>query len=373
MEALRVPLEEALDLRVRGHSHIYLLLVVKQALLVGLVDRAGWWAVEPSAMLVSQLSVLLFLRINCLLADVEHISVHLLKVLRPRDGLREVLAGALLLELFNLRPDVIRNVRGGGNRVKDVGQAELLKEALHLLFLLGDLGELSLHDGLEDVLEFVLERADRRWNHMTQFFIDFRPGVDFFSHGGQGGEVLWVYRWELFNWHARLVVNLFIIISGLGEHVLRLLEFSCKISEVGTSASLRERLGLSELLDADCHVRYSFIHATALILGLLVLGGAKLPVGLSQEVLAVVSEHVSHLTVVVGAQGRVHLVVIKGFLEVEGDLRGDLREDTSVHTGIRGFLEEKVLGLGQAQITVLCECLLVEITRMRIRWQLGDH
>lgn len=85
-EALCVPLEKTLDLDVSGDSHVNLLLVFEETLLVLLIDSRGRWSVEVSAVLVAQLSILVLLGLERLLADVEHICVHRLHILRASDG-----------------------------------------------------------------------------------------------------------------------------------------------------------------------------------------------------------------------------------------------------------------------------------------------
>lgn len=81
-----------------------------------------------------------------------------------------------------------------------------------------------------------------------------------------------------------------------------------------------------------------------------------------------VAEDIGKFSVIETAQTWVHLIGLEGLLEIDGDLGGYFSENSSIHTSIARLLKEEVLGLSQAQIAILCQCLLVEIDGMGISW-----
>jgi hypothetical protein len=58
------------------------------------------------------LGIFSLLSIEHLLTLVDHVSIQLLHLIGSLDGLREVLGGTLLLELFDLRPYGVGDVTG---------------------------------------------------------------------------------------------------------------------------------------------------------------------------------------------------------------------------------------------------------------------
>ena len=109
-EALLVGLKLGLELGVRGHRHIHLLLVLCQTVLILLVDSRGRWSVEFRTVLGAVSAIFRLLVIKRLLALGQHVCIDLLQALASLDTLREVLCGALLLELLYLGPDLVGHV-----------------------------------------------------------------------------------------------------------------------------------------------------------------------------------------------------------------------------------------------------------------------
>ena len=159
-----------------------------------------------------------------------------------------------------------------------------------------------------------------------------------------------------------LIVYLFVLLDGLGKELLRLGSLGREVGLVSATDLVSERLGLVEFLDADGQVSDGKCHASALIVCFLEERGAELPVGLRLEVLGVVAHHVGELSTIETTQVWAHLVRLEGLVEVESDLGGDLGEHSRVHASVTRLLEEEVLGLGQAEVRVLGQCLLLKVT-----------
>jgi len=358
---------------VGGGSHLDLLLVVEDALLVSLVYGRGSRAVERSAVLVAQLRIFGFLGLKCLFTRTDHVEVDLLQVCGALDGLREVLGSTLALELFNLGPNGVRHVVAGGSRVQDLGESELLKVGTHLFILFSNLGKLTLDDLLEHILKLSFESSDSWRRHSAELGVDLCLLVELVAHGDEVDEVLRVKLGQLARGNVLLVVNLFVVVDSFCEHCLCLLELASEVGEVGATASLSVALRISELFHADSEVSDCEVHGAALLASLEELGRAQLPVGHSAEVAAVIPEHIRHLPVVEGSQIRINLVSLEGLLKVDGDLGGNLGENAGGHTCVTRLLEEEVLGLGQAEVAVLVQRLLVEVAGVGVGGQLSRH
>ena len=102
----------------------------------------------------------------------------------------EVLVGALLLELLDLGPKIVRNLLGSSERVKRLRQAKLLQEVLKLLVLSLNLCKFVTHDSLKDFLELVLLLADRRRNQVSELVLKRVLSVESFEHRDSLAEVL---------------------------------------------------------------------------------------------------------------------------------------------------------------------------------------
>ncbi len=117
----------------------------------------------------------------------------------------------------------------------------------------------------------------------------------------------------------------------------------------------------------------SQVHALSLLASLLELLRAEIPVSHRLEVLAVVSEHIGEFAVVEAAQVGVYLVGLESLFKVDTHLGSDLGQHVGIHASVGCFLKEQVLGLGQAQVAVHVEGLLVEVSRVAVGWQLSRH
>lgn len=98
------------DLLICSYSHIDLVLVIHDTLLVLLVSRVRRRAIEFSAILLAQLHIFSLLRLEELLALVEHVKVYLLEALSALNGLSEVLCRTFSLELLDLGPNSVWHV-----------------------------------------------------------------------------------------------------------------------------------------------------------------------------------------------------------------------------------------------------------------------
>jgi hypothetical protein len=65
--------------------------------------------------------------------------------------------------------------------------------------------------------------------------------------------------------------------------------------------------------------------------------------------------------------------LFKGLLEVNTYLRTNLGQHLRFHARILGLLEEKILGLGKAQVAIHCQCFFRKIDRNVSRWKISDH
>ena len=297
-------------------------------------------------MLVAQLGIFVFLTLNRGPTGRDHVIVDSLEALSACDSIGEVLGGSLFLELLDFDPNGVWHIVVSSDRMQDLRQTKLLEEACHLLVLLRHLREFALDDALKDVFEFILKGTHCRWNDVTQLVIKVRLGVDFIIHRGQIDEVLRIELGHLADVNLGLVVNLLVVIDGLGQDTLSLGEFCRKIGQVGAAACLSKRLSLGVVLHAEGHKRHSLVHSSAIVRSIRVLEVSKLPVGHGLEVFRVIAKHIRKLAVVEAPQVRIDLVILKGFLEVDCDLCGDLGQHSRVHASIRGLFEEKILGLG---------------------------
>ena len=208
---------------------------------------------------------------------------------------------------------------------------------------------------------------------MTKLLIERHLSVQLVSDRLELDKVLRVEFWQLISRQSLLVVDLFVLVSGLGEQCLSIGKLGVEVALIGTTAGDSKILSILEGLNADSEVGDSQIHAFALVTGLLVLELSEIPVSHGLEVLGVVAQHIGNLFVVEVAQIRIHLVGLECLFKVDAHLGGHLGENACIHACIRGLLEEQVLGLSQAQVAVLIERLFVEIGRVAVRRQLGGH
>lgn len=100
-----------LDLGIGSCRHFNLLLIFEDLLLVGGVHRRRWWTVELGSMLLTQLSVLVLFILNGLLALTKHFHVDLTNLFAAFNRLFEICLRSFLLELLDLVPDGIGNIR----------------------------------------------------------------------------------------------------------------------------------------------------------------------------------------------------------------------------------------------------------------------
>ena len=207
--------------------------------------------------------------------------------------------------------------------MENLGKAELLEEGSHLLLLLSDLRELSLHNLLQHRFKLRLESAYSRGRHGAQLCIDLRLLVNLIVHWNQVDKVLWVSLGQFCGRDGLFVVDLFVVIDCLGKHLLSGLEFSFEILLIGTAASLSKRPCIGEFLDTESQIGHSKVHPFALVTSLGKLVRAKLPVRHCAEVLRVISKHVRELAVVKVAEVWINLVSLKSFFEVDSDLSSD--------------------------------------------------
>lgn len=324
-------------------------------------------------MLAAKCVIFVFLTLNSGPTGHNHVIIYCFEALSSLNSTGEVLSGSLFLELLNLNPDRVRHIVVSSNGVQHLGQAKLLQESSHLLVFLRHLREFALNDALKNILEFILKDTHCRWHDVTQFIIEVRLSVDLISHRHQIDEVLRIKGRHIAEINFGLIVNLLVVIDSLGEDTLSLRELRGKVGQIGAATSFSKGLSLGVVLHAESHIRNSLVHALTFFRSFRILEVSKLPVGHGLEVARMVTEHIRKLAVVEAAQVRVDLVSIKGFLEVDGDLSGDLGQHSWVHAGVRGLLEEEVLGLSQTQVTVLGECLLVKVASVGLRWELSGH
>jgi hypothetical protein len=101
---------------------------------------------ESSAILLSQLIVLLFFGANCLFHCSNQVVVNLYYYLISLHGGSKVLRSSLLLELFNFRPNFVGNVFGAIDTLECLREAIAFEEVLKLLVLGLDLGKLILNN-----------------------------------------------------------------------------------------------------------------------------------------------------------------------------------------------------------------------------------
>lgn len=123
-------------LLVGSRGHVHLPLVVEDLLLVRGIDGGRRWAVELGTVLLAESSVLSLFSVDDLFASSEHFHVELTDLISTLYSLREICCGSLLLELLDLRPDGVRDVVVGGERVESLGETVLLEEASQLLVTL---------------------------------------------------------------------------------------------------------------------------------------------------------------------------------------------------------------------------------------------
>lgn len=175
----------------------------------------------------------------------------------------------------------------------------MLKEARHLFIFLSNLGELTLNDLLQVLLEFVLKCSDRRRDNVAELVVKRISLVNRLAHVDQVDEVLGVGLLKLIGWDIGLVVYLFVLLNGFCEQLLSLRHLSFVVTHVATAKSTNEGLSRVELLNSDSQVGSCLAHTFTLGGGSVVLGLSELPVRLSLEVPCVVGHHIGVLSVVV--------------------------------------------------------------------------
>ena len=246
-------------------------------------------------------------------------------------------------------------------------QAKLTQETIHLLILLSSFLELCLDIALKDCLELVLKGADGGRDDMAQLFVEFRRGIERILDINQVDKVLRIWFLKFCGRDVSFVVDLFIFVNGLGQCFLSCGLLLVEVGLIGSTKSISEGLSLVELFNTDSQVSDGKVNSTTLCVCLLIIVITKLPVGLSTKVARVVRHNIRKLSTIIASQIIIYLVVLVRLFEVDGDLCGNLREYRSVHARTKAFLEEEVLCLRQAKITVHRKGLFVEVSGEVVR------
>jgi hypothetical protein len=78
----------------------------------------------------------------------------------------------------------------------------------------------------------------------------------------------------------------------------------------------------------------------------------QVKISLCNEVLRMVPEHISKSPTLICSQLLIHLIALKGFLEVDWHLSSNFSKNFWSHVSITGFLEEQVLSLSKTEIAI---------------------
>lgn len=349
------------DLYIDVGSLAHLHLVVLDLLAVGSVNSSAGDNLTKIVGL-SHLSILCLFFIDGLLDGLEHIFVDFDEALVGLGGGSEVLSRALLLEIFDLGPQLVWNLGSRGQTLDRHGQVHLLQESIQLVVALLNFIELLGDDTLQNVLQLILHLT-HCWGHqVSEQVVDGWLSVDFGGDIHHLHEVVRVGSGALISLHDSVVVDTLVLLAHsdaeLAAFVVNLLE----VGRILAAKSISEGKGLLELSSGKLHHTDSFAAALAFLVGKLALSLTELVKGHSEVVLGVVAEHVGEMSILESAKLGVNLVVLESLREVDGDLGADLGQNSFLHVVVTSLAEEQVLGLSEAQVRAHAERLLGEVS-----------
>jgi len=161
-----------LDLPVGVHSHLSLALIVAKLHLVLLIQAGAGHPGPLLLVLRPHGAIYPFLLFKYLLHLIDHLDVVLADRGYPLDHGLKVAVTPLLLEVFNLLPEVLGDLGGGGGRMNGLGEAVLSEEFLDfgLLLLFGL--ELAVDDLLEFLLDLHLHGTDLGRDDVAKLVLD---------------------------------------------------------------------------------------------------------------------------------------------------------------------------------------------------------
>lgn len=126
-----------------------------------------------------------------------------------------VLQTALLLEVFDLLPQLWRDLGGGSDCVESLREAVVLQELAQILLVLGLFLVFLVQDLLKLSFEFVLHGSDLGWDDVSELVLNRHLGLDVVECWLKLDKVLQVRLGDLVNGRLTLEVDRLVVLNGL--------------------------------------------------------------------------------------------------------------------------------------------------------------